>query len=96
MLTNTDVVNLLDGLINSQIERSVTLPMLYRKAGARVDFYINNLLKNILVEIFVAIPSATPFIALVINNALPANMHSFLKNRPLHGLIGHIYSTTVQ
>ena len=95
MLINTDAVNLLDGLINSQIERSATLPMLYGKAGVRVDSRINNLLKNISVEMFVAIPSATPSIALVIDDALPVNARLFLKNRPLHGLIGHISSVIV-
>jgi hypothetical protein len=95
MLINTDAVDLLDGLINLQIERSATLPMLYRKAGARVDSYINNLLKNISVEIFVAIPSATPSIALVIDDALPANARLFLKNRPLYGLTGYISSAII-
>jgi len=71
------------------------LPILYGKAGAHVNSYINNLLKNISVEIFVAIPSIMPFIALVIDNALPVNARLFLKNRPLHGLIGHISSVIV-
>ena len=95
MLINTDAVDLLDGLINLQIERSATLPMLYGKASARVNSYINNLLKNISVEIFIAIPSATPSIALVINNALPINARLFLKNRPLRGLTGHISSAII-
>ena len=64
--------------------------MLYGKAGVRVDSYINNLLKNILVEIFVAIPSTTPSIALVIDNTLPINARLFLIYRPLYGLIRHI------
>ena len=95
MLINTDTVDLLDGLINLQIKRSAILPILYGKASARVDSYINNLLKNISVEIFVAIPSATPSLALVINDALPTNARLFLKNRPLHGLTRHISSAII-
>ena len=95
MLINTDAVDLLDGLINSQIERSATLPILYGKASVRVNSYIHNLLKNISVEIFIAIPSATPSIALVIDDALPINARLSLKNRPLYGLIGYISSVII-